>query len=368
MAKREFLMLAHSYKETKHNYAGYYASEKLDGMRCFWDGGISYGVPAKEVPWANTEKHDRFVDPNVIATGLWSRYGQVIRAPNEWIKNLPPIPLDGELYIGHKKFQELVSIVKRHESNDWDTIRYAIFDSPTYNQVFATGLIDNKPNFVKWFVGCDRWACDRAKELGQELQPSAPLSVNYRWLCNYIGDGSQYNNGPAYVLDQIKLDQNPVLATTELEELFIDITTSDGEGVIVRDPKSYWKPERTHSMLKVKPFEDMTVTVTGFTFGKETDRGSKHLGRMGSLRVKDDTGRIFDVSGFTDVERELISGNFTKEELYNSGVESAGTVCLIDHIVPRHFPIGSKITIKYRELTRDNIPKEARYWRKFQGV
>jgi ATP-dependent DNA ligase len=41
MAKREFLMLAH--KHEGQNILGWLYSEKLDGMRCFWDGGITRG-------------------------------------------------------------------------------------------------------------------------------------------------------------------------------------------------------------------------------------------------------------------------------------------------------------------------------------
>lgn len=364
MAKREFLMLAHPYKENKHNYAGWYASEKLDGMRAYWDGGISLGIPAKEVPWANTEKHDRFVDPNVIATGLWSRYGQVIRAPDYWLDLLPPLPLDGELILGRGRFQELVSVVKHHSSLGWSQakVKYAIFDSPTYNQIFATGMIDSPPNFVKYFVGCDTWAMERADRLKLEHHCASPLGITYPWLNHqhhFFPDG-----GPAYILDQTKLSDNFEEAKNQLETMFLDVTVGGGEGLIVRNPNSFWKPERTHSMLKVKPFDDMEVTVIGFTFGKETDRGSKHLGKIGSLRVKDEAGKVFDISGLNDQERELISGSYTQQELESYGAVNAGTACLIDHIVPQHFPIGSKITIKYRELSRDGIPKEARYFRK----
>ena len=43
--RREFLQLADTYNPAKHKIAGYLVSEKLDGTRCFWDGGLSRGVP-----------------------------------------------------------------------------------------------------------------------------------------------------------------------------------------------------------------------------------------------------------------------------------------------------------------------------------
>lgn len=39
--KRQFLMLAHDYDPKKHSILGWYMSEKLDGLRAWWDGGIT---------------------------------------------------------------------------------------------------------------------------------------------------------------------------------------------------------------------------------------------------------------------------------------------------------------------------------------
>ena len=85
MAKREFLQLADHYDPAKHNVAGWFISEKLDGTRCFWDGGLSRGLPTEQVPWASiidpkTGKKKAKIKP--IATGLWSRYGNPIIAPD----------------------------------------------------------------------------------------------------------------------------------------------------------------------------------------------------------------------------------------------------------------------------------------------
>ena len=102
--KQEYLMLAHTYKDQR--IAGYFASEKLDGCRAFWDGGCSRGRPATEVGYANTIKDHRLKEPPV-ATGLWSRSGKVINAPDDWLDQLPDCPLDGELYLGPGRFQEL---------------------------------------------------------------------------------------------------------------------------------------------------------------------------------------------------------------------------------------------------------------------
>ena len=133
MAKREFLMLAHTYKPKKYGVGGWFLSEKLDGMRAYWDGGISRGILKSDVPWANTAKDERYIEPP-IATGLWSRYGNVIHAPDWWLDKLPAIPLDGELYIPEAR-QRLMSIVKdTTPGTGWQDVKYYVFDMPAYDQ------------------------------------------------------------------------------------------------------------------------------------------------------------------------------------------------------------------------------------------
>ncbi len=108
LARREFLLLAKTLNFDKHDLTGWYLSEKLDGTRCFWDGGISRGLITKDVPWANI-LHPRTGEPKKkikpYSTGLWSRYGNPIIAPEWFLNQLPCCPLDGELWAGRKNFQ-----------------------------------------------------------------------------------------------------------------------------------------------------------------------------------------------------------------------------------------------------------------------
>ena len=49
----EFVMKAHTYNPSKHIITkDWFVSEKLDGMYCLWDGGITRGMPVTEIPWA----------------------------------------------------------------------------------------------------------------------------------------------------------------------------------------------------------------------------------------------------------------------------------------------------------------------------
>lgn len=157
--KREFLQLAQKYDSKKYTIGGWWYSEKLDGERCFWDGGITRGMMKSRVPWANTEKDARYVSLQ-IATGLWSRYGNVIHAPAWWLDQLPKCPLDGELYSHDASLQrqDIHSAIKKIEpiDDEWKKIILEVFDSPPYERVFADGVIDNT-NFHKTFKGIVSW-------------------------------------------------------------------------------------------------------------------------------------------------------------------------------------------------------------------
>ena len=61
MSKREFVMLAKDYDSKKYGIAGWFMSEKFDGMRDTWDGGVSRGKLASTIPWANTAKDKKEV-------------------------------------------------------------------------------------------------------------------------------------------------------------------------------------------------------------------------------------------------------------------------------------------------------------------
>src|SRR5204862_6869700 len=82
------LLLAHVW-ENDIDLAGWWMSEKLDGVRAYWDG-------------------ERFI----------SRLGNEFHAPDWFAKGLPETPLDGELWVERKAFQKTVSIVRRQDKSD----------------------------------------------------------------------------------------------------------------------------------------------------------------------------------------------------------------------------------------------------------
>ena len=91
------------------NLEDYWVSEKLDGVRAYWDG----------------EK-------------LWSRGGHVYAAPDWFTAQFPSHPLDGELWNGRGRFAELSGVVRKGQPVDeeWRQVRFHVFDLPVPEKVF----------------------------------------------------------------------------------------------------------------------------------------------------------------------------------------------------------------------------------------
>ena len=75
------LLLLKVYKD--QNITGWVMSEKLDGIRAYWDG-----------------------------KNLISRGGKIIHAPKWFIKDYPPFEIDGELWTKRGDFENISSIVR----------------------------------------------------------------------------------------------------------------------------------------------------------------------------------------------------------------------------------------------------------------
>ena len=105
------LLLAHRW-ESDVDLTGWWLSEKLDGVRAWWDG-------------------KRFL----------SRQGNEFHAPDWFVAGLPETPLDGELWTGRGAFQRTVSVVRRQDRSDhWKSIRYMVFDAPALDEPFERRL------------------------------------------------------------------------------------------------------------------------------------------------------------------------------------------------------------------------------------
>lgn len=336
---RELLMLASVLNKDKHRIGGMFCSEKLDGVRAIWIPA-SRGKPISDLPFANLDKKTKLP----IATGLFSRYGNIIYAPDAFLDRLPTdLVLDGELYIGRQQFQQTISIVKRHpeerDDNEWKKVKLYVFDSPSYGVLFQDGKINN-PNFKKQIV---QKQCLDALGI-----TDSGIALGFEFVQRMLSSKLKQN-------DSLILHKQELLpfktdnANQRLEEILASITDEGGEGLMLRHPSWAWEPLRSTFLNKYKRELDDEATVLGYISGK-----GKHLGRLGSLRCKF-RELTFDLGGFTDAERTLL------EEGQRWADANPGSFS--DNAFSLQFPIGSIVSFTYRELTDDKVPKEARYFR-----
>jgi len=357
--RREFLQLAKTYKN--QNPAGWYISEKLDGTRCFWDGGISRGVETERVPWANTihpktgKKKDKI---RPVSTGLWSRYGNPIMAPDWWLNQLPQMFLDGELYAGRRNFQVLRSIISKDIPDDegWDRVKFAVFGSPPASQIFSPGEIKNT-NFHKDIEIPEIKDFLAAREIAGVMEDfQFNNTFDFETELKILNNNIQ-TEGVCYLHLHKKLP-NDYDSAKKIMDTYTDFVLSEGgEGIMLRKPDSIWLPKRTSTILKFKPFSDDSGVVVGFTSGRQTNKGSKLRGLIGAV-VLDYNGKRLELSGFTDEERKFSTDEQTKFAYENPGKDMPKT------FQGKHFKVGDKIEFRYRELSNEGIPKEARYFRK----
>jgi DNA ligase-1 len=92
------------------NVAGYYVSEKLDGVRGRWDGHR-----------------------------LYTRSGLAIDPPAWFTAGWPAQPMDGELWIGRGRFDDISALVRAGDGDDsaWREVRFMVFDLPADPSPFA---------------------------------------------------------------------------------------------------------------------------------------------------------------------------------------------------------------------------------------
>jgi len=102
------LMLAKVYRPGI-SLPDYWASEKYDGVRGYWDG----------------EK-------------LLTRGGERVAAPAWFTAGWPKVPMDGELWAGRGQFAKALSTVRQQTPDDaaWRTMRFMVFDLPAQGGPF----------------------------------------------------------------------------------------------------------------------------------------------------------------------------------------------------------------------------------------
>ena len=285
---------------------GWLLSEKYDGYRARW-------IPERQV--------------------FLSRNQKVFNAP-DWFKcAMPDINLDGELFAGRENFQDMGVVRKKIPiDEEWINIKYVVYDLPEDNNVFEV-RVKNLKNVV-----------DETKKAWDTFQFSEETHA------------SPFNNieSPIVFTEQVKIK-----SLKHLDEIYKDVLSNGGEGVMIKDPKSYYEDKRSDYMLKYKPCFDAESIIVDYKVGQ-----GKYEGLLGSFVCKPlinygnysviDEGHEFTLSGMDDEIRSNYLETHPEGTIITyeySGITDTGKPRF-----PRYLRVRDDITIK--EINSSSDKKE----------
>lgn len=217
-------MLATAYREGVP-VSAFLVSEKLDGVRGRWDG-----------------------------KALWTRGGARLAPPAAFTRNWPDEPMDGELWIGRGRFDEVSALVRRvgADPQAWREVRFMLFDLPAHPGPFA--------------------------ERVARMHVLAAATGN-----------------PSLAV----IGQRRFGTAAELDAELARVIAAGGEGLMLHRHDALYHPGRSDALLKYKPHQDAEAQVVAHLPGK-----GKYQGLMGAILVRTPDGRRFRIgSGFTDAQR-----------------------------------------------------------------
>ena len=218
------LLLAERYRDGI-DVSDYWISEKLDGVRAAWDG-----------------------------RALRFRSGNPVPAPQWFLDGLPAEALDGELWLGRGRFDELSAIVRRQAPVDteWWRVRYMVFELPGAAGSFTERIA--------------------------RMQAIA-TAAQRPWL--------------------MAVPQFRLADAVALRKRLDEIVRAGGEGLMLHRADAAYETGRSAILLKLTPWLDAEAVVVGHIPGK-----GKHAGKLGALRMEMPDGRRFSLgSGLSDALR-----------------------------------------------------------------
>lgn len=204
----------------------YWVSEKYDGVRGYWDG-----------------------------QRLWTRGGEPLSPPTWFTAGWPSTPMDGELWAGRGRFEEVSGTVRQLQASDeaWRRIRFMVFDLPGH-----PGLFDER---------------------------LAAYQALVRQLC---------------LPWVVAVPQERITDHAVLQRRLKSDVQAGAEGLMLHRGDSPYRAVRGDGLVKLKPFDDAEARVLSYVPGK-----GRHAGRMGALWVETPEGQRFRLgTGFSDAQRE----------------------------------------------------------------
>ncbi len=205
--------------------ASYWVSEKLDGVRGRWDG-----------------------------SRLYTRAGNSIATPSWFTAGWPSVPMDGELWTGRGRFEEVSALVRTGDrsARGWTGVRFMVFDLPRHGGRF-----------------------------GQRVE-------HIRILTRHAG-----------VAWLQPVQQYRLANRAELDRRLLQVVRGGGEGLMLHHRDAVYRSGRSGHLLKLKTHDDAEARVVAHTSGK-----GKYAGMVGALLVELPDGRRFRLgSGLSDADR-----------------------------------------------------------------
>lgn len=222
-----------------------------------------------------------------------SRNGNIFNIPEEISKKLPTnIILDGELFISRNKFEDCSILKKKKVSLEEflkKKIKYHVFDIISLSE----------------------------KKFKDKLQEMKKVCSQYKHFLVFV--------------KQIKVKDN-----LHIKKLFENFKNKGAEGIMLRDPESFYEKKRSNSLIKLKVQDDDEAIIIGYNLSTS----KKYYGLLKSFQciLKKNRKITFQVSGFS----EDIRKNFRKTH-----------------------PINTIITFSHNGFTSKKTPRHPRYKRIF---
>ena len=242
-------------------------------------------------------------------------------------------------------YRNQVDVTQYLVSEKLDGVR-AIWDGQTLR--FRSGKTINAP---RWFLdGLPKRQLDGELWIGRRnferlsgvVRREVPDDAEWRQVSYMIfelpGAPGAFAQRAALIREVVKqadvpwlreIEQFPVVDRNSLQKRMKEVVKAGGEGLMLHRADAPYETGRSDTLLKMKPWDDAEATVIGHQPGK-----GKHAGVLGALRVRTGDGREFSLgTGFTDQQRRDPP------------------------------PVGAKITYRYRDLTKNGLPRFASFLR-----
>lgn len=209
------LLLAHKWPDNK-DPTGFWLSEKLDGVRAWWNGERMY-----------------------------ARSGRAWNPPQWFLDRLPKnLHIDGELWAKRDAFDATSGICRRSDSDGWRTINFMAFD------------VTNLPLLYE----------ERLRELKKQL-PDGERTPDE------VQDSRM--GGLICVLPAVRCTDK-----AHFDRLMQQIVEKGGEGLMLREPRSAYEVGRSRTLYKHKFWYDAEGVVIGHEWGQGEHKGRMGAARV----------------------------------------------------------------------------------------